>query len=172
MDEVLQTITVVSGATSIVGSVLVAAGTLYALVWTPGTSPEDGAYACSVATGDRIAALGRLTASSVGADTAYTPAFVAVGNTVAYVEVASPDKSIVFVDAATAAVKTRIAAPDVVALAGYANGLLFAAYSFRSPYNGYATRAYQPIPDLTGYTAKVYQLSDAVGRGYPGTRTL
>ena len=169
---VLQTITVVSGSTSIVGSVLVAAGTLYALVWTPGTSPEDGAYACSVATGDRIAALGRLTASSVGADTAYTPAFVAVGNTVAYVEVASPDKSIVFVDAATAAVKTRIAAPDVVALAGYANGLLFAAYSFRSPYSGYATRAYQPIPDLTGYTAKVYQLSDAVGRGYPGTRTL
>ena len=35
-----------------------------------------------------------------------------------------------------------------------------------------STRAYQPIPDLTGYTAKVYQLSDAVGRGYPGTRTL
>ena len=76
------------------------------------------------------------------------------------------------VDPATATVKTRIAAPDVFMLPGYANGLLFAVYANQAPYTGYSTRAYQPIPDLTGYSAKVYQLSEAVGRGYPGTLTL
>lgn len=97
------------------------------------------------------------------------PAFVDFGAYVAFLS----NEVAWFLDAADGALAFTATLTGVSLLAGAQGSTLYALAPDGSGQAGrFVTVGYQLVPDLTGYTATVYQVSATVGRGYPASITL
>jgi hypothetical protein len=75
-------------------------------------------------------------------------------------------------NAATGAEEAQFRVGAGVAISKVVADVIYVAESPTANFNDYDTVGYEITGDLTGYTAKVYQISATVGRGYPATISL
>ena len=96
--------------------------------------------------------------------------FVDFGSEVAYKRDGTP--YVEFLSASSGAFSRRVVFSGISALAGASGATLYAIGSPTSSFTNYQTWGYTLIASFSGYSFKVHQMSNVVGRGYPATFNL